>query len=225
MKKIPTILLLSFLASAAASQAATIYLEDFTGQSGQGEGGTGSVDWTVDLNGGDPTDFSVTTATTGNGTDIGEHFRATNTNAGDDQTINGVSAVWISPLIDTTAFIGQTLTVSVDVTAAGALGFYEAEDLVEIFYIVDGVSTSLGDLITSNDNFNGQTGGNTVYGVTQQITANFLAGSNVQVQVEFDLNTNNNESVAIDNISVIPEPSTFTLLGLGMAGFFIRRRK
>ncbi|MFD2275054.1 PEP-CTERM sorting domain-containing protein [Rubritalea spongiae] len=217
----------SLLASAGISQAAVIYSEDFTGQTGQGENDTSSVDWSVNLDG-NPSVFGVTTATTNQGVDIGEHFRATNTNAGGDSATNDEGASWISPLIDTTSFSGQQLNFNIDVTPAGALGFYEAEDIVEIFYSVDGgPAVSLGDLITANDNFNGQTGGNTTFGITQTIEQNFIAGNSLQLEVLFNLNANSNETVAIDNISVasVPEPSSTALLGLGGFTLILRRRR
>jgi hypothetical protein len=232
MNKITSTLLLMATAATASVAQAQIYSEDFTGQTGQGENGTGSVDWSVSVDG-NPSIFQVVTGDTRNGIDLasGEWFNATHTNNGaTDVNANAEAATWISPLIDTTAFIGQELQFSLDLTPGGNLGFFEAADAVVISYVVDGgTPVALADLITANDNFNGQTGDNNTPGSTDTIFTSFTSGSNVQLSVLFNLSSNLNEQVAMDNISlaVIPEPGTYALLAgcLALGAVMIRRHK
>lgn len=106
-------------------------------------------------------------------------------------------------------------------------------DRLEVRLSTNGASTSLGDfstlLLTINPALNagGYPDAWTTYTVNLAAAlGEFGVNSRLAFRYFIDNNDVNGDYVGIDsvNVSAIPEPGTVTLLGLGLAGLFIRRR-
>ncbi|MEJ6700837.1 MAG: PEP-CTERM sorting domain-containing protein, partial [Akkermansiaceae bacterium] len=148
----------------------------------------------------------------------------------------------------------SSLTWTVDITGATALSFYlnvaeddegsnqdwDSTDFVHIFYTIDtdpeqnliwfendGTTFNAAPLLDTDFDGNGD---------STEVTNSFAnfsntiagTGSSLAIRVEFSLNSGD-EDFAIDDLvvegTVVPEPSSSALLGLGGLALILRRRK
>jgi len=172
----------------------TLYLEDFTGQNGQGAVGpgntvnTGAVPWTVDISNVDLTAnddwFRVQN----------EVFEAQDVDGTQGPGGSGSGAVWISPSINISG--ATNVSISLDVSQVGT---FESEDFIRASYQIDGGGlVSFGFL---NDDFAPAT-----------FSVSGLSGNNLQIFVEIDNNAAA-ERIRFDNVLVtalIPTNDTDT---------------
>lgn len=208
---------------ATTSTAATLYLEDFTGQDGDGLVGnsgsfTSSNGWTATatgVNGGDR--FSV----------LDGAFSGNDTNE---------EAVWLSPLIDVAGFTSLSLMID----------FFETGDLegpgcncgVNIDYLnlavlLDGVSIpflNIGGFGDSTFSLTGDSPDDEDFGSTTFVSGLADAAS-VQISIAMR-NSAGSETIGFDNISLtgeaiaaVPLPAGGPLLLAGLAGVAALRRR
>lgn len=196
----------------AHAVAATIYLEDFEGQTGKGVYGPGGsspnvnltgVDWTVDTSGTNMT-----------GDSNGDYFWVINP-SGSNEVLGvkdpGGYTAWVSPVIDITGYTD----VSVSVYMASINSNYD-ENIheVQFFYSIDG-GTAVE--FFNADDYWGPTASENDLIPTGTFSSGVIAtGSTLQVTVAVDSNSGAG-AFEFDDITVtgVPEPASVALLLLG----------
>ena len=213
--------LVGVLAAAAFAgpvHAATIYLEDFTGQVGKGAIGPGGANPTVDLEGVDWTlDLAVDMTASSDFIQV----RLVGSNEMLVVQDPGGPASWVSPVINISGLSDVEISIYIDAASAN---YNEDEHEVQFQYILDGgapvtffnADDLWGPVAADNDGFPKGT-----------FSSDILpAGNSLQVVIFTDTRSGVH-AFRFDDIQVtgVPEPASAALLMMGVAPMMLRRRR
>jgi hypothetical protein len=212
-----SIVSLAVLLIDATTQAATLYEEYFTGQTGLGHTGPGTpsgliqpdgVDWSIDVSGG------YFTATS-------DWFRVDGINGDEMFTAHdpGGAAIWHSPTINIAGYTDLQLSIYV-VTNSNDIA--EGSNEWQILYSVDGGDNV--EVFNADDVWGPDYSENDKI-PNQIVTAALPEGSTLSVQV-YTHTSSGVITLAWDDVIVtgVPEPATLSLLAVGGLLFMRRRR-